>query len=111
MTGMKKVSVDIAQNELLIKKNKTGTERAIVVNSQDIASLKIGEEVKAKMEAGTNIAESVKVLEKKEIIYSVNIIYKEQKLLINLNPSLIRGSLIFYIKYFSINAVTLLNYH
>ena len=33
MMGMKKVSLDIAQNELLIKENKTGTERAIVVNS------------------------------------------------------------------------------
>ena len=50
------------------------------------------------MEAGTNIAKSVKVLEKKEKIYSVNIIYKEQKLLINLNSPLTRSSLTLYIK-------------
>ena len=54
------ISVDNGKNEIVIKDSKTGAEKTILVNPGDISSLKKGEEVKAKLQSGTNKAESIK---------------------------------------------------
>jgi Na+-translocating ferredoxin:NAD+ oxidoreductase RNF subunit RnfB len=55
------VSVDNSKNEIVIKDNKTGTEKTISVNPNDISSLKTNEEVRVKLASGTNKAESIKL--------------------------------------------------
>lgn len=54
------VSIDSAKNEIVIKDNKTGLEKSILVNAKEVGSLKVGEELKVTLKSGTNIAESVK---------------------------------------------------
>ena len=58
------ISIDTAKNEIVIKNNKTGTEKAIAVDPKVISSLKTDEEVKVTLKAGSNIAEHVKKLVK-----------------------------------------------
>lgn len=54
------ISIDSAKNEIVIKNNKTGAESIIVVNSKEISSLKVGEEVKVTLKAGSNTAQTIK---------------------------------------------------
>jgi len=63
ITG-KIISIDGKTNEIAVKINKTNEERKFIVNSQTIASLKVNEEVRVKFEAGSNIAQHVKVIKK-----------------------------------------------
>ena len=58
-------SVDIAKNEIVVKENKTGTEKTIIVDPKVISSLKTGEDVKVTLKEGTSIASSVKKIIKK----------------------------------------------
>ena len=58
-------SIDIVKNEIVVKENKTGTEKTIAVGPTVISSLKIDEEVKVTLKAGSNVAASVKKLIKK----------------------------------------------
>ncbi|HTZ11018.1 MAG TPA: hypothetical protein VMD04_01375 [Candidatus Margulisiibacteriota bacterium] len=59
------ISIDTAKNEIVVKENKTGTEKTIAVDPKVISSLKAGEEVKARLKEGTNSAESIKQVVKK----------------------------------------------
>ena len=54
------ISVDTAKNEIVVKENKTGTEKTIVVDSIIISSLKANEMVKVTLKSGSNVAEKVK---------------------------------------------------
>jgi hypothetical protein len=54
------ISIDTARNEIVLKENKTGTEKTISVAPAVISSLKVGEEVKVTLKAGSNVAEKVK---------------------------------------------------
>jgi len=58
------ISIDTAKNEIVIKENKTGTEKTIAVDPTVISSLKTDEEVKVTLKAGSNVAESVKKIVK-----------------------------------------------
>ena len=59
------ISIDTAKNEIVVKENKTGTEKTITVDSKVIASLKVNEEVKVTLKEGSSIATSVKEIFKK----------------------------------------------
>jgi len=54
------ISVDPAKNEVVVKDNKTGAEKTIAVAPKDSASLKVDEEVRITLKAGTNRAERIK---------------------------------------------------
>jgi hypothetical protein len=54
------LSIDPAKNEIVVKDNKTGVARSIVVDPKQIGSLKVDEEIRARLKSGSNIAESVK---------------------------------------------------
>jgi len=54
------VSIDVAKNEIVVKEKKSGVEKTISVDPDKIASLKVGEQVKIKVKAGSNKAESIK---------------------------------------------------
>ncbi len=58
------VSIDSAKNELVVKDNKTGTDKTVAVDAKILASLKSGENVKVKFEPATGKAKSVKILAK-----------------------------------------------
>ncbi len=76
-TGVKKATVtteivrgkitliDTAKNEIVVKVNKTGTEKTIAVDPTVISSLKVDEDVKVTLKAGSNVAERVKKIVKK----------------------------------------------
>ena len=55
------VSVDTAKNAIVVKENKTGESKTIVVDASIIPTLKAGDHVKATLKAGSNAAESVKI--------------------------------------------------
>ncbi len=59
------VSVDTTKNEIVIKDKKTGTDKTISANLNDILSLKKDEEVKVILEPGTNKAKSIKLRSQK----------------------------------------------
>ena len=59
------ISIDTAKNEIAVKENKTGVEKTIIVDPKVISSLKVDEEVKVTLKAGSNVAASVKKLVKK----------------------------------------------
>ena len=54
------VSIDAAKNEIVVKENKTGTEKTIKVDPTVLTSLKIDEKVRVTLKTGTNVAEKVK---------------------------------------------------
>jgi len=58
-------SIDTAKNEIVVKENKTGTEKTITVDPKVMASLKTDEDVKVTLKTGSNVAEQVKKLVKK----------------------------------------------
>ena len=60
MVKGKIVSIDAAKNEMVVKENKTGTEKTIAVDPKVISSLAAGEEVKVTLKAGSNVAEKIK---------------------------------------------------
>jgi len=58
------VSTDAAKNEVVVKEKKSGAERIISVDPRELQLLKTGEEIKATLKPGTNIAESIKKISK-----------------------------------------------
>jgi hypothetical protein len=58
------ISIDKTKNEIVVKENKTGTEKTIAVDPKLISSLKANEEVRVTLKAGSNIAEKVKKITK-----------------------------------------------
>jgi hypothetical protein len=58
------ISIDAAKNEIVVKNNKDGVEKTIVVDPKVTPSLKTDEAVKVRVKEGTNIAESVKEIVK-----------------------------------------------
>jgi len=60
------VSIDNVKNEIVVRDEKTSTDKTISVNSKIASSLKVGEAVKAKVNSATNIAESVKKIPEKK---------------------------------------------
>ncbi len=54
------VTIDTKQNEIVIKENKTDLEKTIIADANIIASFKVGDEVKATLKEGSNVAISVK---------------------------------------------------
>lgn len=56
------VSVDKARKEIIVKDEKTGQDRTFVVSQKAVSVVKTGEKVKVKVKPGSNLAESVKVL-------------------------------------------------
>ena len=56
------LSVNQATKEILVKDNKTQTERTFVVSKKTIAVVKVGDEVKVKVKVGSANAESVKIV-------------------------------------------------
>ena len=59
------ISVDMANNTIVVKEGKTGTEKTITVDSKVISSLKANEKVKVTVKKGSNVAVSVKEIVKK----------------------------------------------
>ena len=57
-------SIDTVKNEIVVKANKTGAEKTIVVDPKVISSLKIDEEVRVTLKTGSNVAEKVKKITK-----------------------------------------------
>jgi len=53
-------SIDTGKNEIVVKENKTGTEKTIAVDPALIPSLKTDENVKVTLKSGSNVAEKVK---------------------------------------------------
>lgn len=60
------ISIDAVNNAILIRDEKTGTERTISASPQMISSLKTDEEVKIKVKLGTSTAESIKKIIRKK---------------------------------------------
>jgi Ni,Fe-hydrogenase maturation factor len=54
------ISIDAAKNTVVIKDEANNKDKVIIVDAKTIGSLKVGEKVKVRLEAGTNKAESVK---------------------------------------------------
>jgi hypothetical protein len=62
------VSIDTAKSEAVIKNRKTDTEKTVVVDPQELSTLKQGEKVKVILKEGTNTAEKIKIYSaKKEV--------------------------------------------
>ena len=58
----KVVSVDQANKQIVVKDNKTQADRSFAVSEKVIAAVKVGDEVKVKVKAGSANAESVKIV-------------------------------------------------
>jgi len=58
------ISIDTVKNEIVVKENKTGTEKTIAVDPKVISTLKIEENVKVTLKSGTNVAEKIKEIVK-----------------------------------------------
>ena len=56
------VSVDAANNQVTIKEAGSNTQKAISVDPKVMSSLKVGEQVKAKVKSGSTKAESIRVV-------------------------------------------------
>lgn len=59
------ISINTEKNEIVVKENKTGTEKTIVVGPTIISSLKVDEDVKVTLKAGSNVVEKAKKIVKK----------------------------------------------
>lgn len=55
-------SIDAAKKEIVVKDEKTGQDKTFVVSEKTAAALKAGESVKVKVKTGSNVAETVKVV-------------------------------------------------
>lgn len=60
------VSIDTANNQIVIKEANTGVQKTIVAEPKTIASLKVGERIKAEVKAGSSKAENIKVVKPKK---------------------------------------------
>jgi len=58
----KVISVDSANKQIVVKDNKTQTDKTFVVSEKAIKKVNVGDEVKVKVKAGTNQAVSVKII-------------------------------------------------
>lgn len=58
------VSADVARKEITVKDEKTGQDMTFVVSGKAASVVKAGEKVRVKVKAGSNLAESVKVVNK-----------------------------------------------
>ncbi len=58
------VSIDTSKNEIVLKNKKTGNEKTITVDAKLIPSLRVGEQVKVKINTQNNKAESVQEIKK-----------------------------------------------
>ena len=56
------VSIDKAKKEIVVKDEKTGQDKTFVVSEKAVSVVKTGEKVKVRVKLGSNIAESVKVV-------------------------------------------------
>ncbi|MFA6357919.1 MAG: hypothetical protein WCY09_04545 [Candidatus Omnitrophota bacterium] len=54
------ISINAVKNEILVKENKTGTEKTIVVTLKAISSLEVNDELEVALKVGSNVAESVR---------------------------------------------------
>jgi hypothetical protein len=57
-------AIDLTKNEIVIKVNKTGLDKTIVVDSTVISTLKADDSVRVTLKAGSNVAEKVKKITK-----------------------------------------------
>ena len=61
------VSLDAVKCQVVIKVDKTGQKRTLRVHARDIASLAVGDQVEARVKAGTGLVKSIKkTVQKKE---------------------------------------------
>jgi hypothetical protein len=58
----KVISVDSANKQLVVRDNKTQTDKTFAVSEKAIKAVKVGDEVKVKVKAGTNQVVSVKII-------------------------------------------------
>ena len=58
------ISIDVTNNQIVVKENKTDLEKTITVEPKVISTLKVDDGVKVTLKAGTNVAERVKKLKK-----------------------------------------------
>jgi len=58
----KVISVDSANKQIVVRDNKTQTDKTFVVSEKAIKVVKVGDEVKVKVKAGTNQVVSVKII-------------------------------------------------
>ncbi len=58
------VSVDAGKSEIVVKENKTGIQKTVVVDPSVIPTVKADDHVKVTLKAGSNVAESVKKIVK-----------------------------------------------
>ena len=59
------ISIDSANKQIVVRDNKTQTDKTFVVSEKVIKAVKVGDEVKVKVKAGTNQVVSVKVIKSK----------------------------------------------
>jgi len=62
------ISIDMAKNVIVVKEDKTGTEKTITIDAKVISSLNMNEEVKVSVKEGSDIAASVKEIHKKTAV-------------------------------------------
>lgn len=53
-------AIDANTNQITVKDIKAGQDKVFTLDAKDIAGLKVGDKVKVKVEAGTNVVKSVK---------------------------------------------------
>jgi len=56
------ISIDSANKQIVVKDNKTQTDKTFVVSEKAIKAVNVGDEVKVKVKAGTNQAVRVKII-------------------------------------------------
>ena len=56
------VSIDVSNNQVTIKETGSNTQKTISVEPKAISTLKVGEQVRAKVKSGSTKAESIKVV-------------------------------------------------
>lgn len=56
------VSINTAKREIVVKDQKTGEGKTFVVSEKAVSAVKTGDAVKVRVKAGSNIAESVKIV-------------------------------------------------
>lgn len=61
------VSIDSANNQIVVKEKNSGALKTFVLGQKAIASLKAGEHVKVKVNHGSNRAESIKVIKSRKV--------------------------------------------
>jgi hypothetical protein len=56
------VSIDAAKKEMVIKDEKTGTDKAFTISEKAVTALKVGDKVRVKTKPGSSVAEGVKTI-------------------------------------------------